>query len=115
MAVKTAKISEGQLWAGMSAEREKLGKPLLKDDDNGEVPKAAKDGVRADSDYGKGRHERQFAYGAHTVCKLHGFVLDTEVAAGNIHDSAALDAVYDRVTAQLDVKFVTVDAGYKTL
>jgi hypothetical protein len=40
--------------------------------------------------------------------------LDVEVTAGNIHDSVAWDAVYDRVTGKFDVAFVTMDAGYKT-
>ncbi|MCD7748873.1 MAG: hypothetical protein LUH42_02350 [Oscillospiraceae bacterium] len=39
-------------------------------------------------------HERQFAYEAHTVCDRHGMILGAEVTAGNIHDSAAWDAVY---------------------
>lgn len=46
-----------------------------------------------------GEHKRQFAYEAHTDCDKHGFVLETVVTPGNIHDSVAFDAVYDRVTA----------------
>ena len=64
--------------------------------------------------YVKGEHERQFAYEAHTVCDQKGFVLDVEVTAGNVHDSVAWDAVYDRVNSKYDVVFVTMDAGYKT-
>ena len=38
-----------------------------------------------------------------------------EVTAGNVHDSVAWDAVYDEVTRKFnEVKFVTMDAGYKT-
>ena len=63
----------------------------------------------------KGEHERQFAYEAHTVCDKSGFVLGVEVTAGNVHDSTAWDAVYDEVTRKFnEVKFVTMDAGYKT-
>lgn len=63
----------------------------------------------------KGAHERQFAYEAHTACDKHGFVLGVEVTAGNVSDSAAWDAVYDQVTNSFpEVKFVTMDAGYKT-
>lgn len=63
----------------------------------------------------KGEHERQFAYEAHTVCDKSGFVLGVEVTAGNVHDSVAWDAVYDEVTRKFnEVKFVTMDAGYKT-
>ena len=46
----------------------------------------------------KGDHKRQFAYEAHTACDKHGFVLETVVTPGNVHDSVAFDDVYDRVT-----------------
>lgn len=37
------------------------------------------------------------------------------MTAGNVHDSVAWDALYDSVTAKhKEVKFVTMDAGYKT-
>ena len=63
----------------------------------------------------KGEHERQFAYEAHTACDKHGFVLGVEVTSGNVSDSVAWDAVYDKVTDRFpEVKFVTMDAGYKT-
>lgn len=47
----------------------------------------------------KGDHKRQFAYEAHTACDKHGFVLETVIIPGNVHDSAAFDAVYDRLTS----------------
>ena len=63
----------------------------------------------------QGEHERQFAYEAHTACDKHGFVLGVEVTSGNVSDSVAWDAVYDKVTDRFpEVKFVTMDAGYKT-
>ena len=63
----------------------------------------------------KGEHERQFAYEAHTACDKHGFVWGVEVTAGNVSDSVAWDAVYDKVTDRFqEVKFVTMNAGYKT-
>lgn len=118
MAAKTAKIYEEQLRAEVNAERKKLGKLPMEDDDDDEPPKTEKTVSVTDPDCGmfvKGEHERQFAYEAHTVCERHGFVLDVEVTAGNIHDSVAWDAVYDRVTEKFEeVKFVTMDAGYKT-
>lgn len=116
MVAKTAKVYEEQLRAEVNAEREKLGKPPIEEDDD-EPPKTEKTVSTTDRDCGmfvKGEHERQFAYEAHTVCERHGFVLDVEVTAGNIHDSVAWDAVYDRVTGKFDVEFVTMDAGYKT-
>ena len=34
----------------------------------------------------KGDHKRQFAYEAHTACDKHGFVLETVITPGNVHD-----------------------------
>ena len=45
----------------------------------------------------KGEHQRQFAYEAHTACDKNGFVLETVVTAGNVHDSVAFDDVYDKL------------------
>ena len=122
---KAAKIYSGQLREEVNAERTKLGKkPIDEDDDSDDDPKPPKGGKpiektlsTTDPDCGmfvKGEHERQFAYEAHTACDKNGFILEVEVTAGNIHDSVAWDNVYDRVTAKHDVKFVTMDAGYKT-
>lgn len=63
----------------------------------------------------KGEHKRCFAYEAHTVCDKHNFILDTVVTSGNVHDSVAFDALYERVTKRFpEIKIVTMDAGYKT-
>ena len=119
MVAKTAKIYAQQLHKEVNAEREKLGKSAIEDDedDNGTPPSEQKTVSTTDKDCGmfiKGEHERQFAYEAHTVCERHGFVLDVEVTAGNVHDTVAWDALYDRVTGKHDVEFVAMDAGYKT-
>ncbi len=121
---KTAKIYAEQLREEVNEEREKLGKKAIEeDDDGGEGPKpGGGTGERTvsttDPDSGlfvKGEHERQFAYEAHTACDRNGFVLGVEVTAGNIHDSVAWDALYDRVTNRFpEVAYVTMDAGYKT-
>ena len=120
---KAAKVYEEQLRKEVSEEREKLGKKVNDDDDDenkgssggGTVEKTVS---KTDPDCGmfvKGAHERQFAYEAHTACDKHGFVLGVEVTAGNVSDSVAWDAVYDQVTNSFpEVKFVTMDAGYKT-
>ncbi|MGO5097272.1 transposase [Agathobaculum sp. LCP25S3_E8] len=64
----------------------------------------------------KGDHKRQYAYEAHTVCDKHGFVLETVITSGNVHDSVSFDAVYDRVTANFpEVETVVADSAYKTL
>lgn len=122
---KTAKVYSDQLRQEVDAEREKLGKkPLEEDDNNDGTPKPPTDGgtvertvSTTDPDSGmfvKGEHERQFAYEAHTACDRWGFVLGVAVTAGNVHDSVAWDTVYDEVTKKFEVKFVAMDAGYKT-
>ena len=120
---KTAKIYTEQLLKEVNAEREKLGKKPIEeeDEDNDETPKGG--GTKeqtvstTDPDSGmfvKGDHERQFAYEAHTACDKKGFVLDVEVTAGNVHDSVAWDALYDKVVGKHNVEFVTMDSAYKT-
>ena len=120
---KAAKLYSGQLRREVNAEREKLGKKPIEDkedDDDTQNPSGGtteKTVSTTDPDSGmfvKGEHERQFAYEAHTACDSKGFVLGVEVTAGNVHDSVAWDKVYDEVTGKYDVKFVTMDAGYKT-
>lgn len=115
----TAKIYSEQLRQEVNAERERLGKkPLEDDDDEADGGEAVEKTVSTtDPDCGmfvKGEHERQFAYEAHTACDKKGFVLGVEVTAGNVHDSVAWDKVYDDVTSRYDVEFVAMDAGYKT-
>jgi hypothetical protein len=63
----------------------------------------------------KGEHKKCFAYEAHTACDKHNFVLGVEVTPGNVHDSVAFDAVYDKVTKQFPkIETVVADAAYKT-
>ena len=63
----------------------------------------------------KGEHKRQFAYEAHTACDENGFVLETVVTPGNVHDSAAFDDVYDKVTEAFpEIKTVVADSAYNT-
>ena len=121
---KAAKVYSGQLRREVNEERERLGKKPIEDDDDenqgggGSQETAEKTVSTTDPDCGmfvKGEHERQFAYEAHTACDKHGFVLGVEVTSGNVSDSVAWDAVYDKVTDRFpEVKFVTMDAGYKT-
>ena len=63
----------------------------------------------------KGDHKKQFAYEAHTACDKHGFILETVVTPGNVHDSVAFDEVYDKVTERFpDVETIVADSAYKT-
>ena len=119
---KAAKVYSGQLRREVNAERERLGKkPIEEEDENDPKPPtggtAEKTISTTDPDSGmfvKGEHERQFAYEAHTACDSNGFILEVAVTAGNVHDSAAWDKVYDEVTRKHAVQFVAMDAGYKT-
>ena len=63
----------------------------------------------------KGNHKRQFAYEAHTACDKHGFVLETVVTPGNVHDSVAFDELYDKVTKAFpEAEAIVADSAYKT-
>ena len=119
---KAAKVYAGQLREEVNAERERLGKAEIRDDDEddpsgsgGTVEKAVS---TTDPDCGlfvKGEHERQFAYEAHTACDRHGMVLGVEVTAGNVHDSAAWDPLYQQLHRRFaDNQFLVMDAAYKT-
>ena len=63
----------------------------------------------------KGDHKRQFAYEAHTACDCNGFILETVVTPGNVHDSVAFDEVYDKVVERFpETETVVADSAYKT-
>ena len=63
----------------------------------------------------KGDHKKQMAYEAHTVCDVHGVVLEVEVTPGNVHDSIPFDDVYDRIVEKFpDVRTFVADSAYKT-
>ena len=52
---------------------------------------------------------------AHTACDKNGFVLETVVTPGNVHDSVAFDEVYDKVTENFpQAETIVADAAYKT-
>lgn len=129
-----------ELLAEINADREAHGKPPFEEEDNSEPPapkkkrdntskkklvrrkKAAKQREitcsTTDPDSGifhKGEHKRCFAYEAHTACDKNGFVLETVVTAGNVHDSVAFDDVYDKVTEAFpEVETVVADSACKT-
>ena len=63
----------------------------------------------------KGDHKRQFAYEAHTACDKHGYILETVITPGNVHDSVAFDDVYEKVTERFpEVETIVADSAYKT-
>lgn len=128
-----------ELMDEVNADREAHGKKPLDDDDDAQPPasqkhkdntsrkklaRRKKGKVRTvtrsvtDPDCGlfvKGEHKRQFAYEAHTACDKHGFILETVVTPGNVHDSVAFDEVYDKLTEAFpEVETVVADSAYKT-
>lgn len=118
---EAAKIYAEQLREEVNAEREALGKKPIEEGDgesSAEPEMTERTVSETDPECGmfvKGEHERQFAYEAHTACDRKGFVLGVEVTAGNVHDSVAWDALYDRVTSSFpQAEFITMDAAYKT-
>ena len=110
-----AKHYAKELMEEVNADREAHGKKPF-DDDNDDAPpapaKKRKDNTSkkklarrkkeknrtvtksvTDPDCGlfvKGEHKKQFAYEAHTACDKNGFVLETVVTPGNVHDSVPL-------------------------
>ena len=103
-----------ELMEEVNADPETHGKKPFDDEDEPPVPGKK----RRDPDSGlfvKGEHKRQFAYEAHTACDKHGFVLETVITPGNVHDSVAFDEVYDRVTAAFpEVETIVADSACKT-
>ena len=114
---KTAMVYAEQLRDEVNADREAHGKVPFEDDDIDGAETVSKTVSTTDPDCGvfrKGEHKTEFAYEAHTVCEKHGFVLDVEVTAGNVHDSIPFDPLYDRVAGKYDVEVVAADSAYKT-
>ena len=118
-----AKRYQEQLDEEIEADRAAHGKkPLKKDDDDDGPCASGKEKMVAESTtdpesgvFHKGEHKKCFAYEAHTACDKNGFVLETVVTPGNVHDSVAFDEVYDKVTENFpQVEAVVADAAYKT-
>ena len=111
-----AKRYQEQLDEEIEADRLAHGKQPLKQDDDGSMPPAPpkqKTVIESTTDpdsgvFHKGEHRKCFAYEAHTVCDKRGYVLETEVTPGNVHDSVAFDAVFQRLTEHYpEVQIVT--------
>jgi len=116
---EAARQYERQLREEVNACRKEHGQKPFDDDPpegNGKTKQVTQSTTDPQSGlFRKGEHKMCFAYGAHTVCDIHNFILDVEVMPGNIHDSVVFDTVYRRVTEHFpEVKVVTADAGYKT-
>ena len=113
-----AKRYDEELRAEINTDREAHGKKPF--DNYNDSPPPTRETTISTTDpeaglFHKGEHQKCFAYGAHTVCERNNFILDVAVTPGNVHDSVAFDALYDRVSARFpEIEVVTMDAGYKT-
>jgi transposase len=114
-----AKAYEKQLREEVNRDREDHDKKPF-DDDPPDQPLTERVIAKSTTDpdsgvFHKGEHKKCFAYCAQTICDSHNFVLGVTVNPGNMHDSVAFDAVYDKVTKRFPhVHTVTADAAYKT-
>lgn len=62
----------------------------------------------------KGEHKQVFAYGVNTCCDQNNYILDFEVAAGNVHDNVSFWDLYKRLRQNWKYgKYYVMDAGYK--
>lgn len=118
---KQAKHYQQQLDEEITKDREAHGKkPLKKEDDNNSQPPETKNTKQSTTDpesglFHKGEHEKCFAYVANTACDRHNFILDFDLAPGNVHDSVMFDGLYERLVKKFpEMHAVAVDAGYKT-
>lgn len=65
--------------------------------------------------YHKAEHEKVFAYTASAFCDKHGFILDTYLASGNIHDSISFNGLYNNYKNNFlynETNLVCLDNGY---
>lgn len=64
----------------------------------------------------KGEKEKCFAYAHQTFCDKNGFVIETLVVPGNIHDSVSFNDAYKHMMSIFEgaIKNISLDAGYKT-
>jgi len=116
-----AKHYHKQLMEEVNSDREEHGKKPF--DDNSpppDEPKQTKIVVESKTDpesgmFYKTEKENCFAYTAHVACDRNNFILESDVSAGNVHDSVMFDKVFNRTVERFpDVSGVAVDAGYKT-
>jgi len=122
-----AKHYHKELCEEINKDRENHGKKPLKkdendDDDNnsGTTTSQTKNIKKSTTDpdcglFHKGEHKVEFAYTAHTACDKHNFILDVNIAPGNVHDSVMFDDLYKQVTEKFpESEMVGIDSGYKT-
>jgi len=118
MVEKSTKYYEDELRKEINTDREFHGKKPLKEAENPEPEMKEIKASKTDPDSGlfhKGEHKKVFAYGANVACDQNNYVLDFELAAGNIHDSVVFPRIYERlIQKHNDIKNMVLDAGYRT-
>lgn len=113
---KTAKVYEKELQEEIEKDRAKHGKKPLKEQDK-EPEEVHQKVSTTDPESGyfhKGEHKKVFAYTTNTCCDRNGFILDFEIAPGNVHDSVSFFPLYERIRKNEYAKYIVMDAGYKT-
>ena len=117
-----AKHYHDELQKEIEQDREDHGKKppkSPKQPDNGDEP-PAKTVKKSTTDpecglFHKGEHKKEFAYTTHVACDKHGFVLGTDVSAGNVHDSVMFDELYRNVHKNFsEIEMIALDSGYRT-
>ena len=111
-----AKVYEQQLREEVNADRDAHDKKPFGDDPPSPEREVTKSTTDPESGlFHKGEHKRCFAYNAQTICDGHDYVLGVELNPGNVHDSIAFDALYEKITARFpEIRVVAADAAYKT-
>jgi len=108
-----------ELQKEIEQDRRDHGKKPLKEPENNEEQqtKTIKKST-VDPDCGlfrKGEHKMEFAYTTHVACDKNGFVLGSDVSAGNVHDSVMFDGLYKEVTDRFpEMEMIAMDCGYRT-
>jgi transposase len=117
IAEKSARYYKEELKKEIDSDRQAHGKKPLKKAECAPETKEVKTSA-TDPDCGvchMGAHKKVFASGANVACDKHGYVLDLEVTAGNLHDSGVFPGLYRRLKERYDgIENVVLDAGYKT-
>ena len=112
-----ARHYQRQLNDEINADRESHGKKPLKDKEDENPPTKNIKKSTTDPDCGifhKGEHKVEFAYTTHVACDKNNFVLDCDVAPGNVHDSVMFDDLYANIIEKFpEVEAVAVDSAYK--
>ena len=119
---KQAKKYAKELFCEVNKDREEHDKKPFSDDHDQQEPREPemKETVVSTTDpdagvFHKGEHKKCFAYEAHTACDKNNFILAVDVTAGNVHDSAAFDSLYEEICKYYpEHKTVVADSAYKT-